>query len=47
MAARDPTKRRKIRALEAAKDSHKEKRDKANLELKKIGAELRSLRVKR
>lgn len=47
MATRDPTKRRKIRALEAAKDQHREKKERAALELKKIGAELRSLRARR
>jgi len=44
MATRDPAKRRKIRALEAQKDVHREKKEKSTLELKKITAELRTLR---
>lgn len=41
---RDPTIRKRIRALDALKDAHQDKKTKADTELKKIRAELRALR---
>ena len=47
MASRDPTKRRKIRALEAQRDTHTTRISASRVKLKTISAEIKALKAKR